>query len=81
VTIGNTTAITTTTRTGALWFLQLHFAAEPRNLSGILPITLAFLSLLFVVANVLGFDNHSKLVEGSCLARSGFALADRPAFQ
>ena len=43
---------------------------------GGLPIALAFLSLIFVVASALGFDNHSKLVEGSCSARSVFSLAD-----
>jgi len=30
---------------------------------GALPIALAFLSLVFVVVNALGFENHSKLVE------------------
>ena len=48
---------------------------------GILPLILAFLSLIFVVVNVLGFDNHSKLVEGSCSARGLFALAEYPTFQ
>lgn len=32
---------------------------------GVLPMVLAFLSLVFVVVNALRFDNHSKLVEGS----------------
>jgi len=31
---------------------------------GVLPMILAFLSLVFVVVNALRFDNHSKLVEG-----------------
>ena len=33
---------------------------------GVLPMMLAFLSLIFVVVNALGFENHSKLVEGLC---------------
>lgn len=41
--------------------LQLHLLYR-----GVLPIILAFLSLIFVVVNALIFDNHSKLVEGQC---------------
>jgi len=33
---------------------------------GVLSILLPFLSLVLVVVNALGFDNHSKLVEGLC---------------
>jgi len=42
---------------------QHHADHHHHSDGGILPIMLAFLSLVFVVANTLGFDNHSKLVE------------------
>ena len=45
--------------------VKLHLITEPHSFyRGILPIVLAFLSLVFVIANALHFENHSKLVEG-----------------
>jgi len=40
-------------------------------------VVLAFLSLIFVVANALGFDNHSKLVEGQCSTHNVFPIANQ----
>lgn len=43
---------------------QQHHADHHHHLDGgVLPMILAFLSLIFVVANALGFENHFKLVE------------------
>ena len=70
--------ITTTTRMGMLHVPPRSiFVTEFRLLCrGALPIALAFLSLIFVVVNALVFDNHSKLVEGSCSTCTSFPLAD-----
>ena len=57
---------------------EIGFVTELHLLyRGVLPIALAFLSLIFVVVNALGFDNHSKLVEGSYSAHTVFLIADR----
>ena len=46
---------------------KANFVTKFRTIySGALPIVLAFLSLIFVAVNALGFENHSKLVERSC---------------
>lgn len=76
--INNITPITIITRTGMHGCSEIvDFMTEFQLLyRGVLPIVLAFLSLIFVIVNALGLDNHSKLVEGSCSPRTGFPLAD-----
>jgi len=44
---------------------------------GLLPMILAFLSLVFVVVNALRFDNHSKLVEGQYSPYMSSSLAHK----
>ena len=53
--------------------VKAYFVTEFHLLCrGALPRVLAFLSLIFVLINALYFDNHSKLVEGSCSTYSAF---------
>ena len=57
---------------------NLNFVTECRILyRGLLPMILAFLSLIFVVVNALRFDNHSKLVEGRYSPYSASSLTHR----